>query len=94
MTEYRMIDLMIQRLEQAGASCEFMALPHNASTCREAAALIKRLRGLLQVAKCPDDACGGQGWSAHQIADDEWEQQQCQWCYEKAEALKQDDGDG
>ena len=42
---------------------------------------------LLEVAKCPNEGCGGQGWSAHQVAEDVWEQEQCQWCYEKKKLL-------
>jgi len=37
---------------------------------------------LLKIANCPNEGCGGQGWSSHQVADGVWEQEECQWCYE------------
>jgi len=36
---------------------------------------------LLELARCPN--CDGRGFTAHQVAQDVWEQEQCQWCYEK-----------
>jgi hypothetical protein len=50
---------------------------------RELRVEIKELRVLLEAAACPNEGCGGQGWSSHQVADGVWEQEQCQWCYEK-----------
>ncbi len=41
---------------------------------------IERLQGLLKVAKCPN--CDGSGAMPHQVADGEWEAEQCQWCDE------------
>ena|SRR5882672_7977974 len=41
----------------------------------------------IEAAKCPN--CGGQGWTAHQVAAGEWEQEQCQWCFEQWLALGQ-----
>ena len=41
---------------------------------------IERLKGLLKVAKCPN--CDGSGGIPHQVAEAEWEQEQCQWCDE------------
>ena len=52
---------------------------------RELRKTLREAVGLLAIAKCPDDACGGQGWSPHQVGPDEWEQQQCQWCHEKSQ---------
>jgi len=48
---------------------------------------IRELRVLLAVAQCPNKGCGGQGWSAHQVAEGVWEQEQCRWCYERSELL-------
>jgi hypothetical protein len=42
---------------------------------------------LLKVAKCPNEGCGGQGWSAHQVAEGVWEQEQCQFCAERKALL-------
>ena len=36
---------------------------------------------LLSIAACP--ACGGSGAIPHQISDDEYEAEQCQWCFER-----------
>ena len=47
------------------------------------------LRGLLGVAGCPN--CDGSGSIAHQVGDSDWEQEQCQWCYEKHLALEEID---
>lgn len=44
--------------------------------------LVDILRALLKVAKCP--ACDGSGSIQHQIGEDEWEAEQCQWCFERA----------
>ena len=38
---------------------------------------------LLRVSKCPEYDCDNNGTIACRISDDEWEPQQCQWCYEK-----------
>jgi hypothetical protein len=38
---------------------------------------------LLKVAKCPDPDCDNHGTIAMRISDDEWEPQQCQWCFER-----------
>jgi hypothetical protein len=40
------------------------------------------LRALLRVAKCPN--CDGSGSIPHQVGEGEWEQEQCQWCDERA----------
>ena len=51
------------------------------------------MRSLLTVAVCP--ACDGSGSIPHQIAEDEWEAEQCQWCYERKAFLnKLGDKDG
>ena len=50
-----------------------------------------KLRGLLGVAGCPN--CDGSGSIAHQVGDSDWEQEQCQWCYEKHLALKEIDNE-
>ena len=58
------------------------ALLEHAKTCSKSppANEIKRLQGLLKVAKCPN--CDGSGAMPHQVADGEWEAEQCQWCDE------------
>lgn len=38
---------------------------------------------LLELVRCPDPDCDNNGSIACRISDDEWEQQQCQWCTEK-----------
>jgi hypothetical protein len=40
---------------------------------------------LLRVAKCP--ACDGSGVISHQVGEQEWEHQKCQWCDERNAAL-------
>ena len=47
-----------------------------------AEAKLAQVEALLAVAVCP--ACDGSGGIPHQISDDEWEQQQCQWCFERS----------
>lgn len=47
-----------------------------------------RAMKLLEVAKCPDTDCDNHGTLAVRISDDEWEPQQCQWCYEKGEIIR------
>src|SRR5258708_3951374 len=42
-------------------------------------------RALLEAAKCP--ACDGSGLIPYQIGEAEWEAEQCQWCYERGEAV-------
>ena len=44
-------------------------------------------RGLLKAAKCPNVGCDEKGWVARQFAAGEWEQEQCQWCCERNDAL-------
>jgi hypothetical protein len=39
------------------------------------------VKDLLKVAKCPN--CDGSGGIPIQVGDSSWEQEQCQWCYEK-----------
>lgn len=41
---------------------------------------------LLEVATCPN--CDGSGSIPHQVSEDEWEAEQCQWCAERDEVLK------
>jgi len=43
---------------------------------------LKQAKSLLTVARCPDTACQD-GVIPVQIADDEWQAQQCQWCDER-----------
>ena len=57
--------------------------------CRELAATIvlfskdrAALRTLLKVAKCPNEGCVDGGVPV-QVAEDEWQQEQCQWCDER-----------
>ena len=45
-----------------------------------------RLRVLLEHARCPN--CDGSGSIPQQVAEQEWEAEQCQWCYERFTALK------
>jgi hypothetical protein len=56
-----------------------------AKRARVAEELNKVITGLLDVAKCPN--CDGSGGTAVQVAEADWIQEQCQWCYEKNEAL-------
>lgn len=48
---------------------------------------VRELEGLLKVARCPDSDCTN-GVIPHQVDEDEWEAQQCQWCYEREHALE------
>ena len=41
---------------------------------------IAKLTALLKVAVCPE--CDGSGGIPHQIAEDAWQEQKCQWCAE------------
>jgi hypothetical protein len=50
----------------------------------------KQLRALIAIAKCPNESCID-GSIPVQVSDDDWEAQQCQWCYERAAILY---GDG
>jgi len=54
---------------------------------REMRSEIRQLRGLLEVARCPNGDCID-GRIAHQISDDEWEAVQCQWCHERTMLLQ------
>lgn len=45
------------------------------------------MRKLLAIARCPNEGCDGKGWSAHQVAEGTWEQEQCQWCHERKKLL-------
>jgi len=47
-------------------------------------------RRLLRLAACP--ACDGSGSIPHQIYDDQWEAEQCQWCSERDALLAQPEG--
>ena len=47
------------------------------------------LRDLLKMAKCPN--CDGSGAIPHQVADQEWEAEQCQWCDEVKQILETGD---
>lgn len=40
---------------------------------------------LLEMAQCPN--CEGVGYTSHQVAEGVWEQEQCQWCYERKALL-------
>jgi hypothetical protein len=46
----------------------------------------EELVALLKSAKCPNSGCDNNGTIAQQVAYDEWEPEQCQWCDEKATA--------
>ena len=62
--------------------------------CRElmeAKAENAELKELLKAADCPN--CDGSGSipvqvASYQLAEPDWEQQQCQWCDEREQALK------
>jgi hypothetical protein len=47
---------------------------------------IDELVKLLEVSACPNESCA-EGTIPHQVGDNEWEQEQCQFCYEKGEAI-------
>ena len=53
----------------------------------------EELEALLKVAKCPNDGCDNNGTIAHQVAYNEWEPEQCEWCYEKATATSKRGGE-
>lgn len=53
---------------------------------------IKELEQLLKHAKCPDARCTN-GSIPQQVAPYEWEAQQCQWCFERKQALNPQKGD-
>lgn len=38
---------------------------------------------LAELFKCIDDRCDNRGNIPHQVSDDEWEAQKCQFCFEK-----------
>ena len=48
---------------------------------------VNRAIELLKAARCPDMTCKD-GSIPHQIGDNEWEAQQCQWCFEREELLR------
>lgn len=48
----------------------------------------EKLVELLRIAKCPNSECQD-GAIPHQVGEQEWEAEQCQWCDEKKQALKQ-----
>jgi len=43
------------------------------------------LKTLLRVAKCPE--CDGSGGIPVQVSEDDWEEQQCRWCFERNMAV-------
>lgn len=45
-------------------------------------------KGLLFAARCPNSSCMD-GTITHQINENEWEPEQCQWCYERKGLLSQ-----
>jgi hypothetical protein len=52
---------------------------------RVAEDLNKELARLILLADCPE--CDGSGGVPQQVAEADWVQQQCQWCFEAGEAL-------
>lgn len=46
------------------------------------------MRGLLETARCPNTTCQD-GVIAHQVGEQEWEPEQCQWCDERQAMLAQ-----
>ena len=47
----------------------------------------EKLLALLNAAECPDPNCLD-GSIPHQINENEWDAEQCQWCYEKDQIIK------
>ena len=43
--------------------------------------------GLLEVARCPNENCM-EGTIPHQVDENEWEPEQCQWCHERDQLIK------
>jgi len=54
--------------------------------CIDKAEQIGVLKDMLTIAECPH--CDGSGVIANQVGDQEWEPEQCQWCFEKNKALE------
>ena len=52
------------------------------------------LRELLKASKCPNSGCDNNGTIAQQVAYDEWEPEQCQWCDEKRKAIANSGAEG
>lgn len=48
----------------------------------------KELKELLISSECPTIGCDNNGTIAVQISEDEWEPQQCEWCYHRDKELK------
>lgn len=48
-------------------------------------ARVANLEALLKAAKCPN--CDGSGSIPRQVAEDDWEAEQCQWCAERERIL-------
>jgi len=46
---------------------------------------------LLKLAKCPDEYCKNGTVCDGQISEDEWQYHQCQWCFERNQALAEGD---
>lgn len=46
----------------------------------------KAMYALLKMAECPDVNCC-KGSIPHQVGEDSWEAQQCQWCCERDQAI-------
>ena len=49
---------------------------------------IKELKLMIEIAKCPNIGCAD-GSIAHGSNETGWEQEQCQFCYERNQALNQ-----
>lgn len=56
---------------------------------QEALEQLAALRAVLKTARCPNTGCC-QGSIPHQVGDNKWEAEQCQFCYERAALLKQE----
>ena len=54
------------------------------ATANSCMAHIERIR---KAQFCPVFGCDNSGCIAHQISDDEWEPQQCEWCYVTKDSL-------
>ncbi len=77
--------------ENAGPANGYGAYRARRATAAERERLLPVLK-LLEVAVCPAKAigCDGKG-IPHQVGEDEWEQEQCQWCHERTAAIREGD---
>ena len=93
----RPVETLLTRLQDESDLCRNEGAADIANLLDEASAELIRLHALLppdvvvvprawvETAVCP--ACYGSGGIPVQVGEQEWEQQQCQWCDEKKVAL-------